>query len=558
MDEIDDLNDTPKHDAIERNGTTTRSAGCMRRPRAIDSNPVVAILLINSLLDGTYFSTLSQLLEAFGGIRFKTVGLANFNSYVVPLAAPLLFYPLVGWIADARWGRHKTIQIGLWTVSAGQCALFVMFLVLPGFQSAPVVDQVDVYAKGVVVFVYVCVCFGFAGLQTNIIPFCMDQIAYASGDQLSVLIHWYYWTYNVKNVLVVCFDCLLVHNDLRYYTLQLGVNVVLMGLALLVWHGWTPKFSVEPRGKNPAGTVWGVLTFAASHKYPRFQSALTSRRPSRLELSKTAYGGPFTNEEVEDVKSFFRVTLVLLSLGTFVIVDYAAASSFNDHLENRYLLKDKDGSRCSLNTLLSDIYEVAPIILGIPLYEFFIYPLLCRLAPSTLQAMGVGMLMSVASMASFMSIDLSGHYLAENATCFLTNNLTSDGHSHLPVSSYLPVSGYWLTAPFLLGTLADVFIYTAAFQFIAAQAPYNMRGMLFGVFYCIIGLFALLSGIIDLFIVYYYEYLIPSCGTVYYASMTLIGVLGFMAFILVATKYERRKRLDHLGQGHESTELSVN
>ena len=73
-----------------------------------------------------------------------------------------------------------------------------------------------------------------------------------------------------------------------------------------------------------------------------------------------------------------------------------------------------------------------------------------------------------------------------------------------------------------------------------------MRGMLFGVFYSITGLFALLSGtgIIDLSMTYFYKHLIPSCGTIYFASMTLIGVMGFVAFVLVATKYHRQYTLD--------------
>ncbi|KAL5464117.1 hypothetical protein EMCRGX_G033084 [Ephydatia muelleri] len=552
MDESDDQNDVPKpdHDAAMRYNGVTRSTCCM--PRIIGSKPVIAILLINVLLDGSYYSALSTLLNVFGGTAFKVVGLTFFVTIVLPLASPLLFYPLAGLVADACWGRHRTIQLSLWLVAVGQGIVFVTFLLLPTFQDAPVVEQVNVYVKVAVALVYVCVSIGFAGLQTNVIPFCMDQMAYASGDQLSALIHWYYWTSNVKSVLVVFFDCLSAQGDLQYYTVQFGINACLLGLALLIWHAWRPKFSIEPRGKNPVGTVCGVLTFASRHKYPRFQSSLTSERPSRLELCKSGYGGPFTTEEVEDVKSFFRVTVVLLSLGTFVLVDYAVGSSFGDHIQDRKLVS---GSRCSLNTLLSNIWEIAPIILGIPLYEFIIRPLLCRAAPSTLQAMGIGMLMAVASMVSFMSIDVAGHYLDDNVTCFLNVSVSPRGLA----GDQLPVSSYLLTLPFLLGTLADVFTNIAAYQFICAQAPYNMRGMLFGVFYSITGLFALLSGIFDLSIMYFYKYLTPSCGTIYYASMTLIGVMGFVTFVLVATKYRRRDRLDQGGQiTAAATELSVN
>ena len=36
--------------------------------------------------------------------------------------------------------------------------------------------------------------------------------------------------------------------------------------------------------------------------------------PSRLDLDKEQYGGPFTTEQVEDVTTFFQLLLLLMSL----------------------------------------------------------------------------------------------------------------------------------------------------------------------------------------------------------------------------------------------------
>ena len=130
-------------------------------------------------------------------------------------------------------------------------------------------------------------------------------------------------------------------------------------------------------------------------------------------------------------------------------------SSFDDHIQDGYLI---NGSRCSLNALLSNIWEIAPIVLGIPLYKFIVHPLLRGATPTTLQAMGIGMFMGVASMVSFMSIDLAGHYLDNNATCFLNDSVVPKGTT---AGGQLPVSSYLLTLPFLLGTLADIFTYIA-------------------------------------------------------------------------------------------------
>ena len=37
--------------------------------------------------------------------------------------------------------------------------------------------------------------------------------------------------------------------------------------------------------------------------------------PSRLDFAKERFGGPFTTEQVENVKTFFRILLVLFAIG---------------------------------------------------------------------------------------------------------------------------------------------------------------------------------------------------------------------------------------------------
>ena len=59
---------------------------------------------------------------------------------------------------------------------------------------------------------------------------------------------------------------------------------------------------------NPLKLIARVLHYARKHKYPENRSALTyweEEAPSRLDLGKEKYGGPFTEEEVEDVKTVF-------------------------------------------------------------------------------------------------------------------------------------------------------------------------------------------------------------------------------------------------------------
>ena len=68
--------------------------------------------------------------------------------------------------------------------------------------------------------------------------------------------------------------------------------------------------------------VYQVLKYAQKTKHLVNRSAFTHREnktPSRIDLSKQKYGGPFTEEEVEDTKTFWRIVTVLLStFGIFI------------------------------------------------------------------------------------------------------------------------------------------------------------------------------------------------------------------------------------------------
>ena len=60
-----------------------------------------------------------------------------------------------------------------------------------------------------------------------------------------------------------------------------------------------------------------MLSYARKTKYPERCSAMTyfdEEEPSQLDYGKHKFGGPFTEEEVEDVKTILRLLPVFLSL----------------------------------------------------------------------------------------------------------------------------------------------------------------------------------------------------------------------------------------------------
>ena len=80
----------------------------------------------------------------------------------------------------------------------------------------------------------------------------------------------------------------------------------------------SPKWLIiEPKSPQSLKLIIRVLKFAAKHKAPVNRSSLTYWEediPSRIDLGKSKYGGPFTTEQVEDVKTFFKLLVVSVPL----------------------------------------------------------------------------------------------------------------------------------------------------------------------------------------------------------------------------------------------------
>ena len=107
----------------------------------------------------------------------------------------------------------------------------------------------------------------------------------------------------------------------------LSLSVVLITDCLC--HKW---LDVHYKKSNPFKTILKVLNYARKTKYPERRSAFTyidEEEPSRLDYGKHKFGGPFTEEKVEDVKTIFRLLPLFLSVfGALVANDWGLVDHF--------------------------------------------------------------------------------------------------------------------------------------------------------------------------------------------------------------------------------------
>ena len=143
---------------------------------------------------------------------------------------------------------------------------------------------------------------------------------------------------------------------------------------------------------NPFKNILKVIIYTLTHKHPERRSALTyweSKIPSRIDFGKQKYGGPFTNEEVEDMKAFFRLLLVIFLLfGFFLTSDMQSFTA-------PFLIQRIGCPRLTVFMLLimnSDHLKIVIVLLGIPLYHSLLKKKCIRkYIPNLLTKIGIGL-----------------------------------------------------------------------------------------------------------------------------------------------------------------------
>ena len=434
-----------------------------------------------------------------------------------------IFYPLFGWIADAWIGRYRAILYGLYSLIIG-CVVLTGSVI--GNEFNPFVSQI---------FFYLCNVFnslGLAAIYANILPFITDQMIGASSDELSAAVHWWFWSFHFPSMVLIDFVCALQNTPPVILPLMLififfsGLTIALSSLFLC--QHWLDK---TPQITNPIKHIVKVLNYARKNKYPRNRSALTYFEqdvPSRLDLGKDKYGGPFSEEEVENVKTTLRlipVIFICAMIGMAVDVSYEQQSHMT---VNNYSI---------LACFFIDRHRLFQQItsFGIPLYHFIIRPLIkktTKYTPNMLTLIGAGLFIQVLETVGMVVIETIGHLQTPNVTCMFND----------VINEVMALNYYWSMIPLMLQVVGFFVCVIVLFEFIIAQSPHDMKGFLFGLWFAFNGIAKLIG-----YNLYHPFQFLPasisiSCGFYYYLTQTLLLFLVFIVFLILSKYYKLRMR----------------
>ena len=297
---------------------------------------------------------------------------------------------------------------------------------------------------------------------------------------------------------------------------------------------------------NPYREVAQVVSFARKHKIPVRRSAFTYWEddiPTGLDLGKNKYGGPFTTDQVENVKAFFGILYILLSLGPFFTTDIAASvflPILKGHMDNwvSYALFDSSFITYSIFANGGTLYPIFIVIL-IPIFLKIIYPLFQRYIPTILKRIGIGLCLITVCIISSLITDAVGHALPNgwNATSVFDTDYFDEDASSLKLSPHILIVQNFLIA------VAYILIYGGVFEFICAQSPHSMKGVLIGIFFATKGLFQLI-GVLGILLPFSFWKTSRYAGLVYFLVNTVISFVGVVVFTVIARKYQYRQRDD--------------
>ena len=371
--------------------------------------------------------------------------------------------PLVGWLADAKFGNFKTSKVGA----------IVIFLATLGGIGATIISEccnVSNSITEVYITVYSSVSAGgvIACLLTAL-QLGLDQMPDASSSNITSFIAWFVLSVCAEAWLSKALPSVILGCD-RYNELVLAVRIglsffpcICMTVACSSMFILAPRYlAIEPNSPNALKTIFQVLKFAAKHKAPLNRSAFTYWEediPSRLDPEKSKYGGPFTTEQVEDVKTLFKLLTLLIPISVLSF-GFAITSAIDlIILVHTEFCFDRDRllSTFTTNSVLIPIFVTV-------LYELMLFPFVRNKLPSTLKRIGI---------AAFLILVIESLHLTDTGVTSSIIQTTNQTESLLTLQQV----EQWvnLVLGFSKATVS-LFLLNGILEFVCAQSPYNMRG----------------------------------------------------------------------------------
>ena len=504
------------------------------QPRNLKNKGAILVLVWNFLVMSVYYYLEYKSFEDYSN---NYCSICN-RLILIPGVFVMMF---AGWLADVYFERYKVLR---WSI-------IIMWISSLLLTTTFVVEEIVTFTNYYQLVFLASLGIGYGIFQVNIVQFGIDQLTDASTDEIVSFINWYAWSF-ISSAVIINFACQCTSSQYKFIAplmLCVGLSVVASSLFLC-----NKVLIKEPITQNPFKIIYRVLKYAVKHKYARQRSAFTYCEddiPSRLDFGKSKYGGPFTTEQVEDVKTFFRA----LGLVSIVSFTYAMRNEFyfRDHLLNETIIKvgTYPLKKCSYMFNFMNMFYIAPTLV-IPFNEIFIHPLFQRCLPSmsSHRKVVIGLILLIIRytlMIIFVTLSRQNYLINDE---FTNNSLLCvfDNDSSI-IYDYR-----FYAIPDVISSISFIMTVIGVIEFLCAQIPYSMKGMLVGLFYgLIVVLFLFGQGTIFIFkstSSSWSDDALFGCEFWYLQIKLILILIPSLFLLLLSIIYKKRKREDVLPNEH--------
>ena len=480
---------------------------------------MTTVIVITGALSNVFISDFSYIIFAVIGLYY-------------------LFYPLLGLLGE-KWMRYKVMMVGTIMICAG----FILVLITLFF-----VYMKSVNSTQAVIIALDISCPYFLGqgiFGANVIQFGTDQLQFAPSEELSSFVYWFLYFYYFPLALILLMSSAvnsLAYKHIKYYVASVvfGCGSVIITVALFSACCFKRHLVIEPsQHNNPVKLICKVMRYTWTHKHPVNRSAFTYGEPppSRLDLGKQRYGGPFTTIQVEDIKLLYILS-ILLGIFGYGLLDTTKAS-----LSHQYLsVAQRNGTYSFMESIVLIYPLTIPycvISVAVPIHQFVIVSFFSRYIPSMLKRIWIGLvamlvqLVTTVVISFMMSHDIKNIFI--NRTDGFTDNICLDlsGNNTILESDIFTLPYYVMALLQFITGISIFLVHFTAFEFILAQGPRTMQGLLIGVWFMHLSIYSMQLTLSSSSLSCYCEY--------YLVTMSLV-LISVNIYTIAAYKYKYRQR----------------
>lgn len=486
-----------------------------RGPRRWRRTAAAAVLLVEALERAAFFGVSANLVLYLNSARFHWDGQQASRAALVFLGASYLLAPVGGWLADAYLGRHRAIALSLLLyLSASSLLPATAFLdgrrsfcgEVPESSLGPACPSPDCprasptpYCAPTLYSGLLLLALAASSIRSNLTSFGADQVMDLGRHASRRFFNWLYWSINVGAVLSLLVVAFIQQNV--NFLLGYGITVGCVGLAFFIFLFATPIFVTKP----PAGSqVSSMLKLALQNCCPRLWHRHSTRDPQgtqTLPAQRSPQPGPTPQEDMANFQVLVKILPVMVTLVPYWMVYFQMQSTyvlqglhlhipniFPEYPSNSSVALRAEGSSYKIPEAWLLLANVVVVLILVPVKDHLLDPLLlrCKLLPSALQKMALGMFFG------FASVVVAGGLEMERLQ-YIHRNETVSQQIGKNVYYAAPLSIWWQVPQYLLIGISEIFASIPGLEFAYSEAPRSMQGAIMGIFFCLSGVGSLLG-----------------------------------------------------------------